>query len=220
MNGRLTIPKQPDPPDLTLEQMERMTEIVFHPACEPAPCDAIFVLGGTHPGHWEKTIQAYRLGLADTVLVTGGVSPTAVRHPDWPDAGKPESRLIAEKLIEAGVPERAIAIEDRSRHSLENALYARDTFDFGRIASLLVVCKSHAAGRQIRTLMRHLPPGIRYVPYGFDAVYGDARVGRDNWMNTDTGRARVYGEYLRICRYGDRGHLERLEAKIDGLPEG
>jgi hypothetical protein len=36
-------------------------------------------------------------------------------------------------------------------------------------------------------------------------------------MNSDRGRTRVYGEYLRVCYYGDRGDILALEKYVDGL---
>lgn len=39
-------------------------------------------------------------------------------------------------------------------------LFAKEIFDFDAIESLLIVCKSHGAGRQYRTLAKHLPQKI------------------------------------------------------------
>jgi hypothetical protein len=36
-------------------------------------------------------------------------------------------------------------------------------------------------------------------------------------MQSSIGRSRVLGEYLRICFYGDRGDLLRLDKKVEGL---
>ncbi|MDF2958516.1 MAG: hypothetical protein K0S39_251 [Paenibacillus sp.] len=210
MKPQPRIPKDPAVPDLTAIQIARLTEIVF---LDPkvVPCDAIFVFGGTHPGHWEATIEAYREGLGQKIIVTGGVSPTGVKHEAWQDEQMPEARVIVNHLIEAGIPKGSIVYENRSRNTLENVLFAKEVFDFNSIASLLFVCKSHGAGRQYRTLAKYLPLEIRYIPYGFDAVYEGEAINRHNWMHSSKGRSRVYGEYVRICYYGDRGDILRLD---------
>lgn len=58
---------------------------------------------------------------------------------------------------------------------------------------------------------------LTYIPYGFDAVYKDVTVSEDNWMNTDIGRSRVYGEYLRICYLGQIGHILPFKKQVVGL---
>ncbi|WP_226537211.1 YdcF family protein [Fictibacillus halophilus] len=205
------ISKEPENvPELTTAQIDWLTDIVFYYDGKPEPCDAVFVFGGTHPGHWEKTIEAYRSGLSSLFIVTGGVSPTGKKHAGWKERTTPESHVIRRKILEAGVPEECILYEDSSKNSMENVLYALEVFDFTKVKSLLVVTKEHVAGRQIRTLQKHLPETVRFVPYGFSAVYSGGGITRDNWHLTHEGRSRVWGEYLRICKYGDAGHLRGI----------
>ncbi|ULL18863.1 YdcF family protein [Paenibacillus sp. H1-7] len=217
MKQKPQIPKEPEVPNLTQQQVDKLTAIVFLEQQEPVPCDAIFVFGGTHPGHWEKATKAYHAGLGKTIIVTGGVSPTAVRHSEWENAASPESHVIVSKLLQAGIPENAIVYEDRSRNTLENVKFARDVFDFSAIQSLLFICKAHGAGRQYRTLANYLPQTVHCIPYVFDTVYQNDLITRNNWMNLEKGRSRVYGEYIRICTYGDRGDIAALTEKIEGL---
>ncbi|MCT1403734.1 YdcF family protein [Paenibacillus sp. p3-SID867] len=87
---------------------------------------------------------------------TGGVSPTGIKYENW----VAEAHVIVNKLTEAGIPLNVIVYEDRSRNTLENVLFAKEIFDFDTIESLLIVCKSHGAGRQYRTLSKHLPQKI------------------------------------------------------------
>lgn len=94
------------------------------------------------------------------IIVTGGVSPTGIKHENWVDKTVPEAHVIFNKLTEAGIPLNVIVYEDRSRNTLENVLFAKEIFDFDAIESLLIVCKSHGAGRQYRTLAKHLPQKI------------------------------------------------------------
>lgn len=108
------IPKEPDVPELNDYQIEKLTEITFLEQIEPSYCDAIFIFAGTHPGHWEKAIEAYKLGLSHQIIVTGGVSPTGVKHPDWKDPDTPEANIIIEELIKSGISRECITFENRS----------------------------------------------------------------------------------------------------------
>ncbi len=201
------VPKAPPSPPLSPDAIRKLTEAVFLPPAAPAPADLLFVFGGTHPGHWETAIAAYRRELAPLVLVTGGVSPSGVKHPDWHDTEIPEAREMRRHLLDAGVPDAAIVVEDRSRNTLENVLFARERLDFDSVASLLFITKSHGAGRARATLLRHLPPVIALTPLGFDAAYDGVPLSRQDWSQSASGRARVFGEYLRLRVYGVLGDI-------------
>ncbi|MCG7378732.1 YdcF family protein [Paenibacillus sp. ACRSA] len=204
------IAKEPAVPNLTQDQINRISEAVFmHSVDEDIPCDVIFVFGGTHAGHWTRTISAYRKGLGKQIVVTGRCSWVSLQQER--ENQVPESYVIRRHLIEAGIPSDVIYVESKSVNTLENVLFAKEVFDFSNTRSILMVCKSHAAGRQYRTLKKHLHPDIDYMPALFDTMYENVEINRQNWAETEIGRSRVYGEYLRICKYGDRGDIERLE---------
>lgn len=213
------IPKEPMVPALTDRQMEELTTIAFLPESDLTPCDAIFVFAGTHPGHWERAIDAYRRGYSKRIIVTGGVSPTGVKHSAWEDANVPEADVIVGRLLQQGVRSQDIVFENRSRNTMENVLFAKEVFDFSAIESLFLVCKNHAAGRQYRTFAKHVSDSVRCVPFGFDAEYRGNVISRNEWMNSEVGRSRVFGEYLRIVHYGRLGHVLPLSHEIEGLEE-
>ncbi|MEG9296843.1 YdcF family protein [Mangrovibacillus sp. Mu-81] len=211
------IHKEIEMPELNQEQLDYITALTFSERNTVRKCDAIFVFSGTHPGHWENAIDAYNRNLARKIIVTGGRSVTAIAHPEWEGRRSPnvtEASVIISYLLEAGIPEEEIIYEDQSRNSLENVICAKDIIDFTSINSLLVICKSHAAGRQIRTLMKHFPEGMAFIPYSFDTKYRDTVVSRSCWMNTEIGRNRVWAEYLRILHYGNLGHLVPLSNEL------
>ena len=185
---------------------------------DPEPCDVIFVFAGTHPGHWEKSIEAYlKKVMAKKIIVTGGVSPTGIKHGAWNDPRLPEANVIGGKLLQQGIKAEDIVFENRSGNTLENVLCAKHIFDFTPVGSVLMVFKNHAAGRQYRTLAHHVLNPIRHVPFGFDAIYGDTKISRQQWMLSEIGRAMVFGEYLRIVHYARMGHLQPPEHEVEGL---
>lgn len=205
------IPREPIVADLNQGEVEFLTELTFGMNIKPNVCDALFIFSGTHSGHWEKAIEAYEKGYIQKIVVTGGRSLTGIPHPEWEGnqyKEYSEADVIISYLQKAGIPNHEIAYEDQSTNSLENVLYAKEVFDFSSVKSLMVVCKSHVAGRQLRTLMKHLPEEIEYIPYTFPTIYSGIEVNRNNWMNSDIGKKRVWGEYLRIKKYGEMGHLK------------
>lgn len=204
------LPKSPQVPELTTEQIAYLTEICFGVQVEPRPCDALFVFSGTHPGHWEKAIEAYQKGYAQKMIVTCGRSLTGQVHEDWHHEGQTEAEVIINHLLTAGVPRENIVAEHVSTNTLENVTCAKEVFDFSTINSLMFVCKSHATGRQWRTLAKHLPGHLTYVPFSFATTYQGQEINRDNRMRTEIGRSRVWGEYLRIQHYGDKGDILAL----------
>ncbi|WP_028775930.1 YdcF family protein [Shimazuella kribbensis] len=216
------IPKCPDVPRLTPDQIKALTEVVFlktdQLGKEHETCDLLFVFGGTHPGSWETTFQLYQNGLASHILLTGGIKPGAILHPTWKDKNRRESHVMKEKLLDLGVPEKAITLEDRSTDSLENILFAKDVYDFSKVNKLAFICKSYAAGRQLRTLQKQLPSSISFLSYPFDtSIWENQVISRSNWMNEQDSRSYVYGEYLRILHYGTKGDIVPLDKNISGL---
>ncbi|MCH5585425.1 YdcF family protein [Shimazuella sp. AN120528] len=216
------IPKCPDVPPLTQEQIDLLTKIVFLDEDQVFPtnkkCDLLFVFGGTHPGCWETAFEIYQAKKVERILVTGGIKPGAIRHSTWKYGDRPEAHVIREKLLELGVSDKVILIEDRSTDTLENITFAKALFDFSSIQTLGFVCKSYGAGRQWRTLQKQLPANLSYIPYPFDtSPWENRRISRFNWMHTPEGKSYVYGEYLRILHYGQKGDLSPLSKKISGL---
>ena len=137
---------------------------------------------------------------------------TGTPHPDW--NGHTEAEVIIQHLLAAGIPEEAIKSESSSSNTLENVLFAKEIFDFNTVETVMFICKSHATGRQWRTLVQHLPKHLYYIPYTFNAFYKDVEIGRDSWMNTDIGKSRVWGEYLRLLHYGEKGDILKLDVEL------
>jgi uncharacterized SAM-binding protein YcdF (DUF218 family) len=215
---KLPIPAFPPVPSLTAEQIDALTRIIFLEPVDPAPCDCIYIFGGTHPGAWETGAQAYHAGLGKLVLVTGGVTMhSKTPHEAWPDPSLPTARGIAAHLVELGVPEEVITRDERPTHTGEEAACVKEWACARSIRSILCICKCYAAGRQLRTLRKHLPDEIALVPYPYDTNLGHGPlVTRENWMDRPESRSRVYSEYLRILAYGV---LLPTEKPIPGLEE-
>ena len=216
----MVIPKYPDVPTLTKKQIDQITEITFLKEITPQKCDAIFVFSGSHPGNWQAPLEAYRQGLGNKIIVTGGTSLHGMKHPSWNYGDLSDAEVIVNKLMEHGVPKDAIIFEKNSFHSIANVMEAKKIFDFTKINQLLFVCKSLGAGRQYRVLKKHLPKTITCIPYTFDTSFdGEFIINRYNWMENEKSRSMIFGEYLRNVCYGRKGGIEPPENEVEGLEE-
>lgn len=109
----------------------------------PQQADTIIVLGAglrrdgragdalTRRSLWAA--QAYADGYAPRIICTGGITESRPRS---------ESSACRELLIENGVPPEAIFIEERSRSTIENALFADEIMQANGWQSALVVTDS------------------------------------------------------------------------------
>ena len=97
----------------------------FSKEITPQKCDAIFVFGGSHPGNWQAPLEAYRQGLGNRIIVTGGTSLHGMKHPSWNYGDLSEAEVIVNKLMEHGVPTDAILFETNSLHSIANVMEAK-----------------------------------------------------------------------------------------------
>ena len=91
------------------------------------PSDVIVVLGSglrrdnsPGPALYRRAIKAadlYAQGIAPSIICTGGIAANRTRS---------EADACAEILVDQGVPASAIVLEERSRSTIENALFTRD----------------------------------------------------------------------------------------------
>lgn len=201
------IPREPTMPELSAGQLQMITDVVFGPQVPLQNGDLIFVFSSAQAGIWQATLQAWRQGLAPQIFVTGGQSKTADAEYAAYVGDRTENAIITEKLIANGVPTTAIIGEDRSANSLENVIFATEVFDFTTIKRVVFITKAHVVGRHWRTLKQHLPATVELIPYSYVAEYNGITVTRDNWVASAVGRARVWGEYLRIQAYSEKGDI-------------
>jgi uncharacterized SAM-binding protein YcdF (DUF218 family) len=89
---------------------------------EPAPSDTIIVLGaavwGDRPSpalreRLDGASKLYHEGFAEHIIVTGGVSPGQKRELS-------EAAMSKKYLVERGIPDKAVILEDQSRNTMEN----------------------------------------------------------------------------------------------------
>jgi uncharacterized SAM-binding protein YcdF (DUF218 family) len=140
--------------------------------------DAIVVLGGSVEGGrsgWRDGphllggadriwfgAQLYRAGRASVVILSGGNS-------EWSRADEAESSAMRAFAVDLGVPETAIRVEDRSRNTLENAIYTKQLLDAQNIGSILLVTSAMHMPRAL-AVFRSQGINVTPAPTDFDAI--------------------------------------------------
>ena len=165
---------------------------------------ALGFLFGTRHGVEEfcrDTHALWERGMFGRLLVSGGATAGQAR---------PEALVIAERLVELGVPASRLILECEATNTGENVVLGRrklaETSGLAEVDSLLVIGKVCAMRRYLMTLARHWPEvqvsawGVNY--FGLPA---------ERWHEHDEFRARVLNEFQKIPRYLEQGFLRELD---------
>jgi len=161
-------------------------------------------LFGTRHGVEEfciETCALWQRGMFERLLVSGGAT-----------AGQatPEALVIAERLIELGIPASILILECEAMNTGDNVILGRrkvaEQMDVNGIDSVLVIGKVCAMRRYLMTLARHWPGitvsacAINYFGLPFE-----------RWHEHDEFRARVLAEFHKIPQYLQQDFLRELD---------
>ncbi len=202
------IEKEPDVPELSVEQIKIITDLCFRADDVLEPADLIFVFGSSHYVQELASIVSELLSkkLSNKVFITGG-------RPDYVDSGKidkSEYLLILDNINRQLFKGVEFYTENKSIHTTENVTEALKVLDFSKYKKIIFIFKSHASGRGYLTLKKYVPEA-KLIQVSFNASYHDGVevIKKENWYKTDLGRKRVWGEYLRIKKYSERGDIAK-----------
>ena len=147
-----------------------------HPpvAVADAPtADAIIVLGGAVGQPLSPRLESdlnaasdrvvhaarlYRAGKAPRIIIAAGNLP-------WEKTLRPEAELIADLLVEWGVPRAALLLDTESRNTAENAANARALMAQHHLHTALLVT---SAGHMPRSLALFQAAGVTVIPCATD----------------------------------------------------
>ncbi|MFH0952530.1 MAG: YdcF family protein [Patescibacteria group bacterium] len=194
------ISRNPQVPELSEKDVETIGSIVFA-SCKPTQSDILFIFGSSDIN--TKLIQQlFEDGFAKFIIVNGKLGRA------YYETKKTIAHLTRTKLIEHGIPDEKIIVQDRSTNTLEDAQFSRQLLDDKKIpyGKILFVCKSHHSGRGYRTLKKVFPKSeLSCQTYDISSDSFFVRSG--DWWQKKIPRERVYGEYLRIQKYSARGDI-------------
>ncbi|HTQ28184.1 MAG TPA: ElyC/SanA/YdcF family protein [Puia sp.] len=205
------IKKNPEVPDLTPELVDGLTRLCFAEKAKK-PVDLLFVFGSNIEqqklaAHIMKLLRA---GISRKVILTGGVADYDMAHV----SPVPESQQIFSHIAAEEFSGIHFIRETTSRNSLENVTEAGKIYDFRQDHSILFLSHSYASTRCRLTLKKICPDKeILAWPYDIAAGPGGHPVSRASWWRTPIGQSVVWGEFLRIVKYGDRGDFSTEEVR-------
>ena len=106
---------------------------------ESAPADCIIVLGAGTDGkipspvfreRLHHAVTLYQEGYSDIILLTGGYSPGNAHSDAW---------IAGQYLLEKGIPEAVIMLEERSTITQENLKYAKEIMENENLSTCILV---------------------------------------------------------------------------------
>ncbi len=206
------IERNPEAPQLKPRAIELLTQLCFRQENSIQKVDAIFAYGTAHfyEDLAKEITSLLHLGITDKVFLTGGIAESGV------DLGhqEPESLLTLKTIDHDSFKSVRFFTETKSTNSLENVTETLKFPEFRIAKKILMVFKTHDAGRGYLTLRKFLPEA-EILLHSFEVIYPSQTqpISRDNWHTFKFGISRVWGEFLRIRKYGKRGDIEYAEVR-------
>ena len=185
--------------NLTFEIVDRLLFQGLEDTGENADC--IIVLGSVKAAKYRVpvAVDAYKAGRASKIMLCGG----ALR--DFPVGKCSEAEHMCQAVLELGVAEENVILENSSQNTVENILFAlvelQRTFWLNKVRSVLLVTTAYHMRRSLAIARYLFPEHIAIVP----CPANDTNTRRDNWMNTHQGIERAKGEAMNIVRCAING---------------
>ena len=209
---RREISKLPDIPVLTERIIKNLNELCFREDSDLSSyiSDTIFVFGTaiSFDKAAETLLEAVNQVSPKKLVLSGGM-PTYL---DSYKVSKPESELLYD-LIHTSLPRHLeVHLEKTSNNCIENVQNALSFLQGSH--RITFITKSFGAGRHYLTLKKFLP-NVGYTQKTFNALYPEssAYITKMDWYNNPYSVKRVWGEFLRIAKYGQRGDITYKEVK-------
>jgi uncharacterized SAM-binding protein YcdF (DUF218 family) len=189
------VEKTPETPVLNKQVIKLLTSLCFREDDKQEEVDMIFVYGSFK---YYKLLANFikdllKPGLSKKVLITGG---------ETSEFGA-ESNLVLDEIKPDDYSYIKFILEKKSTNTLGNVTEALKVHDFSKYKKILFIFKTHGAGRGYLTLKKFLPnTTILQKTWSPEPV-----ISKTNWFNNEASIRRVWGEFLRIKKYGERGDI-------------
>ncbi|MBQ8496260.1 MAG: YdcF family protein [Clostridia bacterium] len=191
--------------DLTPEIVDRLLFQDLEDTGESADC--IIVLGSVKATKYRVpvAVDAYKAGRARKIMLCGG----ALR--DFSVGKCSEAEHMYKAVLELGISEENVILENSSQNTVENILFAlvelQRTFWLNRVRRVLLVTTAYHMRRSLAIARYLFPTHIAIIP----CPANDNNTRRDNWMNTAVGVERAKGEAMNIIRCVINGVIPDFE---------
>lgn len=164
------------------------------------PTDMIWALGSHDLRVADRAAELWHAGMAPVVVMSGGLG-------NFTEGVfcKPEADLFAERVVELGVPQERIIIENQSTNTGENVTLTRRLLDQHKVRaeSAIAVQKPYMERRTYATIRAQWPE--------LDVQVTSPQLGFENYCNADISKEDVVnimvGDLQRIIEYPKRGFM-------------
>ncbi|MEK7552673.1 MAG: YdcF family protein [Patescibacteria group bacterium] len=169
--------------------------------------DTIFVFGHTDSRVAEHAAALYLAGKAPIIVITGGAGERTV----LPEPYKTEAAYYQNIVVQSGVPDNAIILEDKSTNTLENVCLGipRARAVCKKLHRVIAVAMPPLLRRALATMRKHFPD-IEVVGSAFVSDNPNEWIS-GKWLQ------RLKGEIDRLIKYAKEGDIARVEIPNDIL---
>ena len=191
--------------DLTTEVIDKLLFQGLADTGENADC--IIVLGSAKAAKYRVpvAVDAYKTGRAGKIMLCGG------KLRDFPAGKYSEAEHMREAVLDSGVPEEDVILENSSQNTVENILFTltelQRTFWLNKVHRVLLVTTAYHMRRSLAIARYLFPEHIAIIP----CPANDTNTRRDNWMRTPVGVERAKGEAMNIVKYITNGVIPDFE---------
>ena len=158
--------------------------------------DCIIVLGSIKAYKYRVPVaaKAYLSGRSKKIMLCGG----SIR--EFAEGRMSEAEHMRQYMLELGVPENSIILENNSKNTIENILYAlvelQRSMWLNNVNRILLVTTAYHMRRSLH-IARYLFP--RHIEI-YACTADDMTTRRDNWISTNIGVKRVRDEVFNIVK--------------------
>lgn len=196
-------------PEMDAEMIAALTSLCFQEESLTAS-DLLFVFGSNVQHREIADIIRYMLDaqLINQVLITGGIANYNGSFYDK----KAESEQIKSYIPVEKYLDKRIITECNSKNIIENIIEAKKVFSFEHVKSMTFLSHSYASTRAVLSLKRFFPSiALHCIPLPLPSGLSRYPISRQMWSKTEYGRGLIWGEYLRLLTYGQRGDFPIAE---------
>lgn len=194
-----------------MNEIDRNAKLIWdytHMNHQISPSDAILALGSMDTRVASRAAELWHQGVAEVVVVSGGFGRLS-----GATQSESEAEIFRDVLLAAGVPEKAIIVEDKSTNTGENlTLSIQKLENLGQhITQAVVVTKPYAEKRTFATAQR-LFPAINWLHTSPQLDYHNYPAGE---ITRDLAINIMVGEVQRIKLYPELGYTISMH-----IPDG
>ncbi len=209
------ISKIPASPDMDKALISALTDLCFQEESITG-ADLLFVFGSNVQHREIADIISYMLDhkLVDQVLITGGIANyNGSFYKKQAESEQIKSFIPLEKY-----QDKKIYTENKSKNIIENIIEAKKILSFKKVRSMTFIAHSYASTRAALSLKKYFPEiELHCIPLPLTTDISKYPISRQMWSKTEYGRGLIWGEYLRLQTYGERGDfpIDEIREALD-----